>query len=87
MTRARELARQGVAPMVLLSHKDVPARDYASLMRYLRAHPGGKAADRGKLAALIAEPCPANMGLVPPRPGFLSELRESCTSAGLNQRR
>jgi tripartite-type tricarboxylate transporter receptor subunit TctC len=30
----------GVAPMVLLTHKDVPATDYASLMAYIKAHPG-----------------------------------------------
>jgi len=29
----------GVAPMVLLTHKDVPVTDYASLVRHLKAHP------------------------------------------------
>ena len=29
----------GVTPMVLLTHKDVPVTDYASLVRYLKAHP------------------------------------------------
>ena len=29
----------GVAPMVLLTHKDVPVTDYASLVGYLKAHP------------------------------------------------
>ena len=29
----------GVAPLVLLAHKDVPAADYASLISYLKAHP------------------------------------------------
>jgi tripartite-type tricarboxylate transporter receptor subunit TctC len=29
----------GVAPMVLLTHKDVPASDYPSLLAYLKAHP------------------------------------------------
>jgi tripartite-type tricarboxylate transporter receptor subunit TctC len=29
----------GVAPMVLLAHRDVPATDYPSLMAYLKAHP------------------------------------------------
>src|SRR5712692_10613613 len=29
----------GVAPMVLLVHKDVPVTDYASLVAYLKAHP------------------------------------------------
>jgi tripartite-type tricarboxylate transporter receptor subunit TctC len=29
----------GVTPLVLLTHKDVPATDYASLLSYLKAHP------------------------------------------------
>jgi glutamate-1-semialdehyde 2,1-aminomutase len=34
------------------------------------------ASDRDDLAAIIAEPCPANMGLIPPQHGFLELLRE-----------
>ncbi|HMK97763.1 MAG TPA: glutamate-1-semialdehyde 2,1-aminomutase [Acidimicrobiales bacterium] len=34
------------------------------------------------VAAVIVEPIAANMGLVPPRPGFLEGLREACTRAG-----
>jgi glutamate-1-semialdehyde 2,1-aminomutase len=34
------------------------------------------------VAALIAEPYPANMGLVPPEPGFLEHLRSATTAAG-----
>jgi tripartite-type tricarboxylate transporter receptor subunit TctC len=30
----------GAAPMVLLAHKDVPMTNYASLLAYLKAHPG-----------------------------------------------
>jgi glutamate-1-semialdehyde 2,1-aminomutase len=37
--------------------------------------------ERG-LAAIIAEPLPANMGLVPPRPGFLELLRELADQTG-----
>jgi glutamate-1-semialdehyde 2,1-aminomutase len=33
-------------------------------------------------AAVIAEPIPANMGVVPPRQGFLEGLRELCDSSG-----
>jgi glutamate-1-semialdehyde 2,1-aminomutase len=36
----------------------------------------------GDLAAIIAEPLPANMGLVPPREGFLSLLRERADACG-----
>ena len=34
------------------------------------------------VAAVIVEPIAANMGLVPPAPGFLAGLREACTEAG-----
>jgi glutamate-1-semialdehyde 2,1-aminomutase len=34
------------------------------------------------LAAAIAEPIPANMGLVPPAPGFLEALRKGCDRTG-----
>ncbi len=34
------------------------------------------------VAAVIVEPVAANMGLVPPAPGFLEGLREACTRAG-----
>ncbi len=34
------------------------------------------------VAAIIAEPLPANMGLVPPRSGFVQLLRDACDSAG-----
>jgi tripartite-type tricarboxylate transporter receptor subunit TctC len=30
----------GAAPMVLLTHKDLPVTDYAGLIAYLKAHPG-----------------------------------------------
>jgi len=35
-----------------------------------------------RVAAVIVEPVAANMGLVPPVPGFLEGLREACTAAG-----
>jgi glutamate-1-semialdehyde 2,1-aminomutase len=35
-----------------------------------------------EVAAVICEPYPANMGLVPPEPGFLTFLREQADSAG-----
>jgi glutamate-1-semialdehyde 2,1-aminomutase len=40
------------------------------------------ASDRDDLAAIIAEPCPANMGLVRAAPGFLELLRERATAVG-----
>ncbi|MFC5834329.1 glutamate-1-semialdehyde 2,1-aminomutase [Nonomuraea insulae] len=34
------------------------------------------------VACVITEACPANMGIVPPRPGFNARLRELCTANG-----
>jgi glutamate-1-semialdehyde 2,1-aminomutase len=34
------------------------------------------------VAAVFVEPVPANMGLVPPQPGYLAELRAACDAAG-----
>ena len=35
-----------------------------------------------EFAAILAEPLPANMGLVPPEPGFLEHVRELATETG-----
>jgi glutamate-1-semialdehyde 2,1-aminomutase len=40
------------------------------------------ATERHEFAAIIAEPLPANMGLVPPRSGFLELLRERADATG-----
>ena len=40
------------------------------------------AADRHKLAAILVEPVPANMGVVPPAPGFLQLLRDLADTTG-----
>jgi glutamate-1-semialdehyde 2,1-aminomutase len=40
------------------------------------------ASERFELAAIFAEPLPANMGLVPPREGFLELLRERADATG-----
>jgi glutamate-1-semialdehyde 2,1-aminomutase len=37
----------------------------------------------GQIAAIIVEPVAGNMGVVPPRPGFLQGLRELCDSYGV----
>jgi glutamate-1-semialdehyde 2,1-aminomutase len=37
---------------------------------------------RGRPAAVIAEPIPANMGVVPPAPGFLEAVRDAAAEAG-----
>jgi glutamate-1-semialdehyde 2,1-aminomutase len=38
--------------------------------------------NRDEIAAVVVEPIAGNMGLVPPRPGFLEGLRELCTREG-----
>jgi glutamate-1-semialdehyde 2,1-aminomutase len=41
-----------------------------------------EAISRGRPAAVIAEPIPANMGVVPPAPGFLEAVRDAAADAG-----
>jgi glutamate-1-semialdehyde 2,1-aminomutase len=41
------------------------------------------AANQGQIAALIIEPIPGNMGLVPPKPGYLQALRTLCDQEGV----
>ena len=48
----------------------------------LIAATGPAAAREDGLAAIIAEPLPANMGLVPPAPGYLELLRERADASG-----
>lgn len=51
----------------------VPWNDREAVDRVLAA---------GAPAAIVCEPCPANMGLVPAAPGFLAFLRERADAAG-----
>jgi glutamate-1-semialdehyde 2,1-aminomutase len=51
----------------------VPWNDRDAVRRALEDHP---------VAALLAEPLPANMGVVPAEPGFLEFLREATLDAG-----
>src|SRR3954470_22466897 len=41
-----------------------------------------EAISRGRPAAVIAEPIPANMGVVPPNPGFLEAVRDATAESG-----
>jgi glutamate-1-semialdehyde 2,1-aminomutase len=54
---------------------NAPYNDVASVEKLFDQH-------RGKIAAVIVEPIAANMGVVPPRPGFLRNLREITTRHG-----
>jgi glutamate-1-semialdehyde 2,1-aminomutase len=49
--------------------------DSAAVEELFRAYPG-------QIAAIIVEPAAANMGLVPPLPGFLEKLRDLCDGYG-----
>ncbi len=51
----------------------VPWNDPEALVEAVRRH---------EPAAIVAEPIPANMGLVPSRPGFLELLREQADASG-----
>ena len=50
--------------------------DLDSVERLVRAHPG-------QIAAIFVEPIAGNMGLVPPRDGFLEGLRAICDREGM----
>lgn len=66
-------ASPGVPPALAAMTVLVPWNDQEAL----RA-----ATETETLAAIIAEPMPANMGVVAPRPGFLELLRERCDRTG-----
>jgi len=57
-----------VADTVVVPYNDIPALDAAFF--------------DNDIAAVLVEPIAANMGLVPPAPGFLDYLRNRCTGAG-----
>jgi glutamate-1-semialdehyde 2,1-aminomutase len=54
---------------------NAPYNDAAAVEQLFEAH-------RGKIAAVIVEPVAANMGVVPPKPGFLEALRGLTTRHG-----
>jgi glutamate-1-semialdehyde 2,1-aminomutase len=63
----------GVPPAAAAGTVVVPWNDPDALLA---------ATEGDELAAIIAEPLPANMGLVPPREGFLELLRERADACG-----
>ena len=65
----------GVTPGTVADTVVVPYNDEAALDAAFAAH-------GTDLAAVLVEPVAANMGLVPPAPGFLDGLRRRCTDAG-----
>ncbi len=65
----------GVPPEFTAFTLSVPYNDLTAVQRAFAAHPG-------KIAAVILEPVAANMGLVPPAPGFLKGLRTLTADQG-----
>ncbi len=66
-------ASPGVPAAATANTVIVPWNDADALSAALEAH---------EFAALLCEPYPANMGLVPPAQGFLERLREGATANG-----
>jgi glutamate-1-semialdehyde 2,1-aminomutase len=62
-------ASPGVPQALAELSLDAPYNDLAAVERTFRAHPDN-------IAAVIVEPVAANMGVVPPKSGFLAGLRE-----------
>ena len=54
---------------------NAPYNDAAAVEKLFETH-------RGKIAAVIVEPVAANMGVVPPKPGFLQALRDLTAQHG-----
>jgi glutamate-1-semialdehyde 2,1-aminomutase len=79
-------AGSGLATLGLPASAGVPAAVAATtlLARYndLDSTSAQLEAHRGKVAAIIVEPVAANVGVVPPAPGFLAGLRELADAHG-----
>lgn len=77
-------AGSGLATHALPASPGVPASVTAETVVVPWNDPDALAAacERHELAAIVAEPLPANMGLVPPASGFLELLRERADANG-----
>jgi len=65
----------GVTPGAAADTLSTPYNDLDAIKQIFAAHPN-------EIAAVIVEPVAGNMGVVPPRPGFLAGLREITAAAG-----
>jgi glutamate-1-semialdehyde 2,1-aminomutase len=77
-------AGSGLATQALPASPGVPASAAAAtvVIPWNDAEAVREVTERVELAAIIAEPLPANMGLVPAQPGFLELLRERADATG-----
>ncbi|MFI4990391.1 MAG: glutamate-1-semialdehyde 2,1-aminomutase [Solirubrobacterales bacterium] len=77
-------AGSGLATQALPSSPGVPQSAAAGtvVVPWNDAEALREASERHELAAIVAEPLPANMGLVPPREGLLELLREQADATG-----
>ncbi len=77
-------AGSGLATLAVPASAGVPAGAAAAtvVIPWNDAEALRAATERHQLAAILAEPIPANMGVVPPDPGFLELLRERATATG-----
>lgn len=77
-------AGSGLATQGIPASPGVPAAQTANTIIVAWNDPEGvaQACAEHEFAAILAEPYPANMGLVPPQDGFLEMLREAATDNG-----
>jgi glutamate-1-semialdehyde 2,1-aminomutase len=77
-------AGSGLATQALPASPGVPASAAAGtiVVAWNDVDALREATERHELAAILAEPLPANMGLVPPSEGFLELLRERADATG-----
>lgn len=77
-------AGSGLATQGIPASPGVPAAAAAEtiVVAWNDADAVAEACARHELAAILAEPVPANMGLVPPAPGFLELLRARADASG-----
>jgi glutamate-1-semialdehyde 2,1-aminomutase len=68
-------ASPGVPQAIAALTLDAPYNDLLAVERLFEQH-------RGAIAAVIVEPVAANMGVVPPAPGFLAGLRDVTSREG-----